>query len=118
MPKNLTPFPYNYAVKDISEGDEIGYTAIIPKFPKIYVCADTPEELHSAVREEILEEVECYKQEGIPVPEPDNVPQKWSGKFVLRIPPKRHERLVELAQAAGCSLNRYVGRILEEKVGV
>lgn len=64
-------FPYIYAAADISEANEGGYRAIIPKFPKLFIYADTPEELNEEVRENVLSEIELYRQEGIPIPDPD-----------------------------------------------
>lgn len=105
---------YQYLIIDISEKDEIGFKAVIPKFPKLHVFADSPNELHEAVLAAIKEEIEAYKARNLPVPKPDK--KSYSGRFILRINPNMHERLAELSVAEGKTLNQYIKGILEEKV--
>ena len=109
--------PYKYIVIDISEGDEAAYTAKVPKFPKMYICADTPEQLHEVVSTFIEEEIAYRKKNNIPIPKPD-FRSNFSGKFVVRIKPEIHEQLTHLADAEEVSLNQYVNQIIEEKVAV
>ena len=105
---------YKYTVIDISEEGEVGFKAVIPKFPKVHVVADSPKELHEAVNAAIEEEIKFYKKKGVPVPKPDM--NKYSGKFVLRIEPEIHEMLAELSSAEGETLNQYVKSLIKEKV--
>ena len=116
MSRHISTPWYNYTVVDISEDGDIGYKAIIPKFPNVYIVADSPEELHEVVCIMIDETIEDYKKEGRPIPEPDNAPVKYSGKFTFRTKPEIHQRLAELAQAENSSVNKYVEKIVKEKV--
>lgn len=119
---------YKYMVVDLSERNEEGYTAIIPKFPKLYIFVDTLEELHKVVCDSIQDEIKLYKKKGIPIPEPDwedhkykkdehKEDKKYSGRLVLRMKPQIHQRLVDLAYAEGTSLNQYLNSLIEGKIG-
>lgn len=106
---------YNFTIIDISEGGEIGYAAIIPKFPKLHIVADSPEELSKVVPQMIEEEIRYYKEKQKKVPLPD-IPEK-KGNFTLRLSPALRERVSELASAEGISLNGFVEKAVREKVG-
>lgn len=106
---------YNYTVIDISEGDEIGFTAVIPKFPKLHIVSDSISELHDVVQTMVKEEIEFYQEKGLPIPKPDA--KNYSGRFILRVRPEIHEKLDQLSNAEGTSLNQYLNRLIEERVG-
>jgi predicted HicB family RNase H-like nuclease len=42
--------------------------------------------------------------------------KSFSGKFVVRVPPKLHARVAEAANAAGVSINQWVQEALEREV--
>ena len=105
---------YSYSVIDISEDDEIGYKAVVPKFPRIHVVADSPAELHNAVQIAIKEEIQYYKKKCMPIPKPDV--HKYSGRFILRIRPELHEALAELSKAEGKTLNQYLNNLIEKVI--
>ncbi len=107
---------YHYLVVDISEGDETGFQAIVPKFPKLHILGDTPQQLHSVVPQFIAEELERLSQTGEKTPEPDIRNNKLSGKFVLRIKPEIHKKLHLLAVASGTSLNQYLNQLIEAAI--
>lgn len=104
---------YQYTIMDVSEDGETAYQAVVPKFPGIYVFADTPEELPSLVREALEDVIRLYQKEGKSLPKPDRQ-SSYSGKFVLRVAPVVHERLVQLASASQTNLNQYVNRLIED----
>lgn len=108
---------YHFLTVDISEGDEEGYQAVIPKFPGMYIFADTPQELREVVLETIAEAIEYLEKNGSTVPVPDPKRSSFSGKFVLRIDPDLHQRLTYLAQAEEKTLNGYINTLLEEHGG-
>ncbi len=56
--------------------------------------------------------VELLESDGIPLPEATADRRKYSGKFVLRVEPTIHRRLVLKAIAAGESLNAYCVKTL------
>ena len=55
--------PYKYTVVDISENNEVGYKAIIPAFPKIYVVADSIGELDKAVQRFVKEDIKHLQKD-------------------------------------------------------
>ncbi len=107
---------YKYVVVDISEGEDIGFEAIVPKFPNLHTVGDSPDQLHKTMQILIEEEIELYEKKGRPIPKPDKH-CACSGRFVLRVAPEIHERLVHLSDAEGTSLNQYLNRLIEEKIG-
>lgn len=111
--KNLAR-SYSYSVINISEADEIGFKAVIPKFPRLHILADNPMQLHNAVLTAIEEEIKFYKKKKKSIPKPDVF--KCSGKFVLRIRPEVHEALVTLSKAEGKTLNQYLNDLIEGQI--
>lgn len=108
---------YKYMIIELSEDGDVGYEAIIPKFPNICIMADTPNEIHKFVIEDIAEMIEEYKKDGIPIPPPDFFPnKKYSGKFVLRIEPDLHESIVYTAHSEGKTLNQFLNELIKEKI--
>lgn len=41
--------------------------------------------------------------------------KSFSGKFVVRVPPKLHERITQVANASGVSINQWVAQALERE---
>lgn len=108
---------YNYTIVRISEDGDTAYQAVIPKFPKIYIFADTAEELPALVSETIADELAYCKKKKFPIPAPDITHFNFSGKILLRMNPELHQRLSLLAQADEKTLNGYISNILTEYVG-
>lgn len=106
---------YRYVVMDISEENEIAFKAIIPKFPKLVVVGDSPQQLHEAVLIGIEEEIEFYKSQNIQIPKPD-LESKYSGRFILRISPELHEKISILSQAEGKTLNQFLKKLIENSI--
>lgn len=106
---------YQYLIRDISDEDGNGYAAVIPKFPKIHVMADTVEELHEQVIETLDHAIKSMEKAGMPIPPSDN-PSESRGKVLLRIAPELHEQLALLAQANKTSLNKFIEMKLKEAV--
>lgn len=119
--KKYKRYNYNYSIVTLREDDEIGYEAVIPKFPKVHVFADTLEELDEMVMITLEENIKSCKKHGFKIPEEDYVGSKSGkkpkGKIPLRIKPELHDRIKLLAQASNISLNRFIEETLEEKVG-
>ena len=108
-------FPYRYTIVEITEGKETGFKAIIPSFPNIYIVAESPSELHEAIKTMINEEIKYLDSKGKKIPKADNI-QEFSGNFTVRIKPELHKRINELAQAGNVSTNKYVSNLLEEGI--
>jgi len=119
--KNYKRYNYAYSVNPLVDDEGIGYEAIIPKFPRCHVMADTLEELDEMVMVTIEEDIKCCKKHGFKIPKEDYVGgksgKKPKGKIPLRIKPELHSRIMLLAQASDLSINRFIEKTLEEKVG-
>jgi len=104
-------YRYSYFVIPLGEGDEEAYQAVIPKFDNLHVFADTMDELHEQVMDAIYHEIKDRKRDGDPVP-PEDKKGKFSGKILLRVDPKLHEKLYINAAANKMSLNKYLEQSL------
>src|SRR6266487_344320 len=60
----------------------------------------------------VEEWIELLHKDGTSLPEPTADTKTYSGKFVVRVEPALHRRLVLKARAAGESLNHFITRTL------
>lgn len=103
---------YDFLVHNISEGQEHGYMAIIQAFNNAIVFGKDLKELEEGIAFSIDTEIKDLRKAGKPIPKPDHK-SKFSGKLVIRIDPKLHERLSLESKAKQISLNKYIeGKLL------
>ncbi len=94
---------YTYRVTWSEENDE--YVGLCAEFPSLSWLSSTPETALEGIRQMTADVVVDLKASGELVPEPIAI-RRYSGKFVLRIPPVLHRHLALEAAEAGISLNR------------
>lgn len=94
---------YTYRVTWSEEDEE--YVGLCAEFPSLSWLAPAPEEALSGIRQLVAEVVADLQENEEPAPEPFAV-RRYTGKFVVRIPPEVHRRLAIEAAEAGVSLNR------------
>ncbi|MEW5831185.1 MAG: type II toxin-antitoxin system HicB family antitoxin [Chloroflexota bacterium] len=94
---------YTYRVTWSEEDKE--YVGLCIEFPSLSWLEPSPEEALKGIRQTVAEVVADLEASGEPVPEPV-AGKKYSGKFMVRIPPELHRRLAIEAAEAGVSLNR------------
>jgi predicted HicB family RNase H-like nuclease len=94
---------YTYRVTWSEEDSE--YVGLCAEFPGLSWLEPSPEEALKGIRKTVAQVVADLKKSGEPVPEPISL-KKYSGKFMLRIPPELHRRLSIEAAESGISLNR------------
>jgi predicted HicB family RNase H-like nuclease len=94
---------YTYRVTWSEEDNE--YVGLCAEFPSLSWLEPSPEEALKGIRQTVAQVVADLKKSGEPVPEPIAV-KKYSGKFMVRIPPDLHRRLIIEAAESGVSLNR------------
>lgn len=99
----MTNDRYTYRVTWSEEDNE--YVSLCAEFPSLSWLAQTPEEALNGIRQVVAEVVSDLEANGEPVPEPIAI-KKYSGKFLVRIPPELHRRLALEAAEAEISLNR------------
>lgn len=96
---------YTYRVVWSEEDEE--YAGQCAEFPSLSWLAATPEEALAGIRAVVAEVVADMQANAEPVPEPIAT-RRYSGRFMVRVPPELHRRLSLEAAEAGVSLNRLV----------
>ncbi len=99
----MTNDRYTYRVTWSEEDNE--YVGLCAEFPSLSWLEPSPEMALKGIRQTVADVVADLKANGESVPEPIAV-KKYSGKFMVRIPPELHRRLAIEAAESGVSLNR------------
>ena len=86
------------------DGEYVGTCA---EFPALSWLDRSPERALSGIRHTVTECVTDLRRNGEPVPEPI-ADHRFSGRFMVRVPPRLHRELTVQAAEAGISLNRLV----------
>jgi len=94
---------YTYRVTWSEE--DVEHIGLCAEFPSLSWLAATPESALRGIRRVVAGVVADMKVSGESVPEP-LATRKFSGKFMIRIPPEIHRALSIEAVEAGVSLNR------------
>jgi predicted HicB family RNase H-like nuclease len=94
---------YTYRVTWSQEDNE--YVGLCIEFPSLSWLAALPEDALKGIRQVVAQVVEDLDANGETVPDPIAI-KKYSGKFMVRIPPELHRHLALEAAEAGISLNR------------
>jgi predicted HicB family RNase H-like nuclease len=94
---------YTYRVTWSPEDKE--YVGLCTEFPSLSWLAASPESALQGVRKVVADVVVDMKKRREPLPEPV-ASRRYSGKFLVRVPPEIHRRLATEAAEAGVSLNR------------
>lgn len=94
---------YTYRVTWSEEDAE--YIGLCAEFPSLSWLEPSPEDALMGVRQVVAQVVTDMKKNREPIPEPIAI-KKYSGKFMVRIPPDLHRRLALEAAESGVSLNR------------
>jgi predicted RNase H-like HicB family nuclease len=94
---------YTYRVTWSEEdGEHVGLCA---EFPSLSWLARTPESALRGIRKVVAEVIADMESSGETPPRPLAL-RRYSGKFVVRVPPDVHRRLATEAAEEGVSLNR------------
>ena len=94
---------YTYRVTWSEEDSE--YVGLCSEFPSLSWLAETPERALMGIRKVVNDVVADMLSNGEPIPDPIST-KKFSGKFMVRVPPDVHRQLAMEAAEAGVSLNR------------
>ena len=94
---------YTYRVTWSDEDDE--YVGLCAEFASLSWLAGSPEEALKGIRKVVASVIRDMKKMGETPPEP-LATRKYSGKFMVRVPPHTHRRLAIQASEDGVSLNR------------
>lgn len=96
---------YTYRVLWSEEDQE--HVALCTEFPGLSWLAPTPEGALRGIRKTVAEVIADMRQNREKVPEP-LASRKFSGKFMVRVPPEVHRHLAIEAAEEKISLNRLV----------
>ncbi len=94
---------YTYRVTWSEEDNE--YIGLCVEYPSLSWLAPSPEGALKGIRKLVSDSVQDMKNAGETIPEPI-AGKKYSGKFMVRIPPEVHRKLAIQAAESGVSLNR------------
>ena len=94
---------YTYRVTWSEEDEE--FVGLCAEFPKLSWLAAGPEEALKGIRLVVKDCVEDMSENGEDIPRPIAT-RKYSGKFMVRVPPEVHRHLATEAAENGVSLNR------------
>lgn len=100
---------YTYRVSWAEEDQE--YVATCAEFPSLSWLASSPEKALAGIRKVVMQSMEDMQSAGESVPEP-LATRKFSGRFVVRVPPQLHRHLATQAAESGVSLNRLISHKL------
>ena len=96
---------YTYRVTWSEEDQE--YIGLCTEFPSLSWLTDTQESALAGIRELVTDVISEMKKNKEKIPVPISI-RKYSGKFIVRIPPELHRKLAEIAAEEGVSINRLV----------
>jgi predicted HicB family RNase H-like nuclease len=102
---------YTYRVTWSDDDNE--YVGLCAEFPSLSWLASTPEAALKGIRKVVEDVVKDMRENGEEVPEPI-ASRRYSGKFMVRVPPEVHRNLAIKAAEAGVSLNRLASSKLSQ----
>lgn len=97
-----------YAYRVIWSADDQEYVGLCAEFPSLSWLAAAPEAALKGIRKVVAESVEILREDGDEIPQPITC-KKYSGKFIVRVPPEVHRDLALQAAESGVSLNKLAG---------
>ena len=97
----------HYTYRVIWSEEDAQCVGLCAEFPSLSLLASTPEKALRGIRKVVADVTEDMQANGESVPEPLSS-RKYSGKFMVRVPPEVHRKLAREAAEADISLNRLV----------
>jgi predicted HicB family RNase H-like nuclease len=102
---------YTYRVTWSEDDNE--YVGLCAEFPSLSWLSATPESALKGIRKLVSEVVADMESNDEAIPEPIAC-RRYSGKFMVRIPPEVHRNLAIRAAESGISINRVVSSKLSQ----
>lgn len=104
---------YTYRLTWSEEDQE--YVGLCAELPGLSWLDASPEKALAGIRRLVRDVVMDMQKSGETPPEPIAT-KRFSGKFLVRVPPETHRSLVMQAAEAGVSLNRLIASKLQRTV--
>ena len=105
---------YTYRITWSAEDNE--HVGLCAEFPSLSWLAPTPGEALAGVQRVVRESVADMYATGEVPPKPIAA-RRYSGKFMVRVPPETHRTLAMQAAEQGVSMNRLVSARLAAQIG-
>ena len=105
--RDYMKLPYTRLVQEMNDESGHYFYGRILELDGCQTTADTLGELYENLNEMMESYLEIKLENNLPIPIPQNV-EKYSGKFVVRLPRTLHQRLAIEADKEGISLNQLV----------
>ncbi len=102
---------YTYRVTWSADDEE--YVGLCTEFPSLSWLARTPVAALKGIRNLVADVIKDMQANNENIPEPIAI-KKYSGKFMVRVPPEVHRALAVKAAEAGVSLNRLASSKLSQ----
>ena len=93
--------------------DDHAYVSLCAEFPSLSWLAKTPEAALKGIRKLVADVRKDLHENGETIPEPIAC-RRYSGKFMVRVPPEIHRNLAIQAAESGVSLNRIASSKLSQ----
>jgi len=120
MKKDLSYYmklDYPFTLSKDSDDEKVYFVAEITDLPGCGAQGETIEKALKSLEEAKKLWIEVSLEKGLEIPEPVSEVD-FSGKYLLRIPPKLHMLLTQSAKKEGLSLNQYLRKTLEEALSI
>jgi predicted RNase H-like HicB family nuclease len=104
--KDYMALPYNIVLRYVNDESGAYYFATVQELDGCMSDGATLEETYANIQEAMEGWIETRLEAGFHIPEPLGA-DKYSGKFVVRLPKSLHRRLAIEAEKEGVSLNQY-----------
>ena len=98
--------PYRIVIRHVKDESGEYYFATVQELDGCMSDGATLEEAYENIREAMEGWIETKLEAGLSIPVPIDA-EKYSGKYVVRIPKTLHRRLAAEAEREGVSLNQY-----------
>ncbi len=102
---------YTYRVTWSEDDNE--YVGLCTEFPSLSWLSRTPDAALTGIRKLVSDVVKDMHNNGENIPEPIAC-KRYSGKFMVRVPPEVHRKLAIQAAESGVSLNRLASSKLSQ----
>jgi predicted HicB family RNase H-like nuclease len=103
----------HYTYRVVWSEEDAQWVGLCAEFPSLSWLAATPEDALRGIRKTVAGVVKDMKAGGERVPEPI-CSRRYSGKFMVRVPPEVHRKLAVEAAEEEVSLNRLISAKLSE----
>ena len=104
--KEYMNLPYNFIIQKVNDESGEYYYARVMELDGCQSDGETFDEAYQNILDAMEGYIEAKLENGFDVPLPDSA-DRYSGKFVVRVPKSLHRSLAAAAEREGVSLNQY-----------